>query len=69
MNSLASRMIGMAGAAGFVGSIGTLMIMIGRWDTEVMAIALVLSLPLYVALRDGAARRKPAPAWVPPWER
>ena len=69
MNSLASRMIGMAGAAGFVGSIGSLMILIGGWNTEVMAIALVLSLPLYVALRDGAARRKPAPAWVPPWER
>lgn len=69
MTNLASRMIGMAGAAGFVGSIVASMIVIGRWDTEVMAIAVVLSLPLYVVLRDGAARRKPAPAWVPPWER
>ena len=69
MTRSSARLAGLAGAASLVAAIALLMILLDRWDWEVLAIATMLSSPLYLAARDAAANRQPRPAWVPPWER
>ena len=69
MTRSSARLAGLASAAALVATIAVLMALFGRWDWEVLAIATMLSTPLYLAARDAAAIREPRPAWIPPWER
>ena len=48
---------GLAGALCLVGTVAALMLVGGRWQWEVVALAAILSLPLYVVATSSFAER------------
>ena len=66
---LPPRAAGLACAAALVAAVAAIMLIVGDWNGELLATALLLAYPAYVFTRDGNGERKKRPEWIPPWER
>ena len=64
-----ARFVGLAAAALLVTVAAATMLLVGAWETELLAAAALLSRPLYIVTRDAAGRHPQRAPWVPPWER
>ena len=64
-----ARFVGLAAAALLVAVAAATMMVVGEWETELLAAAALLSRPLYIVTRDAAGRHPQRTPWVPPWER